>query len=76
MTNSHILDIALKTKEDVLKLGISNGDLGYIESIILANKSKSKKNELIINFDGNKVTSVETIKKVLKNCLKVPVLHR
>ena len=36
--------------------GISNGDLGYIESITLANKSKSKKNEIIINFDGNRVT--------------------
>ena len=35
---------------------ISNGDLGYIETIITANKSLSKKNELIINFDGNLVT--------------------
>jgi len=35
---------------------ISNGDIGYIESIISANKSKSKKNELIINFDGTRVT--------------------
>lgn len=36
--------------------GISNGDLGYIESIISSHKSKSKKNEIIINFDGIKVT--------------------
>ena len=32
--------------------GISNGDLGYIESIT----TKNKKNEIIINFDGNRVT--------------------
>ena len=35
---------------------ISNGDIGYIESIIPSSKSKSKKNELIIDFDGTKVT--------------------
>ena len=35
---------------------ISNGDLGYIEAIIPAANSKSKKNELIINFDGTRVT--------------------
>ena len=35
---------------------ISNGDIGYIESIIPSTRSKSKKNELIINFDGTKVT--------------------
>lgn len=35
---------------------ISNGDLGYIESIIPSNLSKSKKNEIIINFDGTRVT--------------------
>lgn len=35
---------------------ISNGDIGYIESIISSSKSKSKKNELIINFDGTRVT--------------------
>ena len=32
--------------------GISNGDIGYIESIT----TKNKKNEIIINFDGNRVT--------------------
>ena len=36
--------------------GVSNGDIGYIESVIPSNKSKSKKNELIINFDGIRVT--------------------
>ena len=35
---------------------ISNGDIGYIETINLANKTKSKKNEVIINFDGTRVT--------------------
>ena len=35
---------------------ISNGDLGYIESIVPSSKSKSKKNEITINFDGNRVT--------------------
>ena len=35
---------------------ISNGDLGYIESITSASKSKSKKNEVVINFDGIRVT--------------------
>jgi len=35
---------------------ISNGDIGYIEEIIPSTKSKSKKNELIINFDGTRVT--------------------
>ena len=36
--------------------GISNGDIGYIETINSSSKSKSKKNELLINFDGNLVT--------------------
>ena len=35
---------------------ISNGDIGYIESVTEASKTKSKKNELLINFDGTKVT--------------------
>jgi len=35
---------------------ISNGDIGYIEKIIPAGKSKSKKNEVTINFDGTMVT--------------------
>lgn len=35
---------------------ISNGDIGYIEKIISSNKSKSKKNEVTINFDGQLVT--------------------
>jgi len=35
---------------------ISNGDIGYIESIVPSSKSKSKKNEVTINFDGTRVT--------------------
>ena len=35
---------------------ISNGDIGYITAIIPSNKSKSKKNEIIIDFDGIEVT--------------------
>ncbi|MBQ2873304.1 MAG: ATP-dependent RecD-like DNA helicase [Bacilli bacterium] len=35
---------------------ISNGDIGYIEKIIPASISKSKKNEVTINFDGTLVT--------------------
>ena len=35
---------------------ISNGDIGYIEKIIPASFSKSKKNEVTINFDGTMVT--------------------
>ncbi|MGN1358277.1 MAG: ATP-dependent RecD-like DNA helicase [Bacilli bacterium] len=35
---------------------ISNGDIGYIESIMPTNKTKSKKNEIVINFFGNRVT--------------------
>ena len=36
--------------------GVSNGDLGYIESIVSSSKTKSKKNEITINFDGTRVT--------------------
>lgn len=34
---------------------VSNGDLGYIKSIISSEKSKSKKNEIVIDFFGNQV---------------------
>ena len=34
---------------------VSNGDIGYIESITLADKNKSKKNEVVVNFFGNRV---------------------
>ncbi|MBR7042148.1 MAG: ATP-dependent RecD-like DNA helicase, partial [Bacilli bacterium] len=50
-------DIIYREGDKILQLvndsdnGISNGDLGYIESI-----TKAKKNEIVINFDGNHVT--------------------
>jgi len=55
-------DIVYREGDKVLQLIndndnlISNGDIGYIESIVSANKTKSKKNEMIINFDGTRVT--------------------
>ena len=55
-------DIIYREGDKVLQLvndsdnSVSNGDIGYIESIIPSTKSKSKKNELIINFDGTRVT--------------------
>ncbi len=36
--------------------GVSNGDIGYIEAINSASKTKSKKHEVVINFDGTRVT--------------------
>lgn len=35
---------------------VYNGDLGYITDIIDGKKSSSKKNEIIVDYDGNKVT--------------------
>ena len=35
---------------------VYNGDLGYISDIIDAKKSESKKTEIIVDYDGNKVT--------------------
>ena len=32
---------------------IYNGDIGYISNIIPASESDSKKNEIIVNYDGN-----------------------
>ena len=55
-------DIIYREGDKILQLvndsdnGVSNGDLGYIESITSSSKTKSKKNEIIINFDGNYVT--------------------
>ena len=34
---------------------IYNGDIGYISEIIPAIESESKKNEIIVNYDGNYV---------------------
>lgn len=55
-------DIVYREGDKILQLVndpdnyISNGDIGYIESITEASKAKSKKNEIIINFDGTRVT--------------------
>lgn len=55
-------DIIFREGDKILQLVndpdnfISNGDIGYIEKIIPSNKSKSKKNEVTINFDGTLVT--------------------
>lgn len=55
-------DVIYREGDKILQLvndsdnSISNGDLGYIESITSANKTKSKKNEVVINFDGIRVT--------------------
>ena len=55
-------DIVYREGDKILQLVndpdnyISNGDIGYIESITEASKTKSKKNEIIINFDGTRVT--------------------
>lgn len=55
-------DIIFREGDKILQLVndpdnfISNGDIGYIEKIIPAGKSKSKKNEVTINFDGTMAT--------------------
>ncbi len=55
-------DITYRTNDKILQLvndnelGLSNGDIGYIADIIPSSKSESKKNEIIIDFDGNYVT--------------------
>ena len=55
-------DIIFREGDKILQLVndpdnfISNGDIGYIEKIVPSNKSKSKKNEVTINFDGTMVT--------------------
>lgn len=54
-------DIIYREGDKILQLvndsdnSVSNGDIGYIESISLANKTKSKKNEIMVNFFGNRV---------------------
>ena len=55
-------DVTYRVGDKVLQLindtelGLSNGDIGYITDIISNTKSQSKKNEIIIDFDGNTVT--------------------
>lgn len=55
-------EVVYRVGDKVLQLvndtenNVYNGDLGYIIDIIDSKKSSSKKNEIIIDFDGNKVT--------------------
>ena len=57
-----LTDVIYRVGDKVLQLvndtecNISNGDLGYIKKIIEAKKSSSKKNEIIVDYDGNAVT--------------------
>lgn len=55
-------EVTYRVGDKVLQLvndtenNVYNGDLGYICDIIESKKSASKKNEIIVDFDGNKVT--------------------
>ena len=55
-------DIIYRTGDKILQLvndndnNVYNGDQGYITDIISHTKSASKKNEIIVDYDGNKVT--------------------
>ena len=57
-----LTDVTYRVGDKVLQLvndtecNVYNGDLGYITDIIDGKKSASKKNEIIVDFDGNKVT--------------------
>ena len=60
-------DIIYRQGDKVLQLvnspddNIFNGDIGYIEDILTSKESKTKRNEIIINFDGNKVSYTQTL---------------
>lgn len=55
-------EITYRVGDKVLQLvndpdfNVYNGDLGYISDIVSANKSLSKRVEIIVDYDGNKVT--------------------
>ena len=55
-------EVTYRVGDKVLQLvndteaNVYNGDLGYITDIIDAEKSTTKKREIIVNFDGNYVT--------------------
>lgn len=54
-------DVTYRVGDKVLQLvndtesNVYNGDLGYITDIIEAKKSTSKKNEIVVDYDGNRV---------------------
>ena len=55
-------EVTYRVGDKVLQLvndteaNVYNGDLGYIEDIVDGKRSMSKRNEIIVNFDGNYVT--------------------
>lgn len=57
-----LADVIYRTGDKILQLvndpevNLSNGDIGYITDIISNKKSLSKKNEIVVDYDGNKVT--------------------
>lgn len=58
----NLTEVTYRKNDKVLQLvnetesGIANGDIGYIHDIVPARISESKKNEIIVDFDGNLVT--------------------
>lgn len=57
-----LTEVIYRVGDKVLQLvndtenNVYNGDLGYITDIIDSKKSSSKKNEIIVDYDGNQVT--------------------
>lgn len=55
-------DTTYRVNDKVIELvnmpdeNVYNGDIGYIVDIIPSNLSESKKNEIVVNYDGNYVT--------------------
>lgn len=55
-------DVIYRVGDKVLELvnspddNVYNGDIGYIQNILTSKESSSKRNEIIVNFDGNIVT--------------------
>ena len=55
-------EVTYRVGDKVLQLvndtenNVFNGDLGYITDIISSKKSTSKKNEIVVDYDGNSVT--------------------
>ena len=55
-------DVTYRVGDKVLQLvndteaNVYNGDLGYISDIIDGKRSMSKRNEIVVNYDGNYVT--------------------
>lgn len=62
-----LADVIYREGDKVLQLvndtenNVYNGDLGYIINIIDAKNSKSKKNEIVVDYDGNTVTYTKEV---------------